>query len=115
MIRRPPRSTLFPYTTLFRSQVDVRIDAYSYSEFGDVDGYLTQIGSDALPPDDIYPFYRFPAEIRLEAQTLESNGQDLSLRSGMSLNASIKLRKRRVITFFTDLFVDKADSFRSGS
>src|SRR3712207_8617121 len=24
MIRRPPRSTLFPYTTLFRSGVDVR-------------------------------------------------------------------------------------------
>src|SRR5687768_18007067 len=23
MIRRPPRSTLFPYTTLFRSQADV--------------------------------------------------------------------------------------------
>src|SRR5256885_3605058 len=26
MIRRPPRSTLFPYTTLFRSQVVVRDD-----------------------------------------------------------------------------------------
>src|SRR2546430_11742574 len=26
MIRRPPRSTLFPYTTLFRSQPHVRID-----------------------------------------------------------------------------------------
>src|SRR3712207_7233492 len=25
MIRRPPRSTLFPYTTLFRSDVDHRI------------------------------------------------------------------------------------------
>src|SRR5256885_7612579 len=25
MIRRPPRSTLFPYTTLFRSQRDQRI------------------------------------------------------------------------------------------
>src|SRR4051794_41260360 len=24
MIRRPPRSTLFPYTTLFRSQVEMR-------------------------------------------------------------------------------------------
>src|SRR3712207_7409486 len=24
MIRRPPRSTLFPYTTLFRSMADVR-------------------------------------------------------------------------------------------
>src|SRR5256885_13335961 len=27
MIRRPPRSTLFPYTTLFRSQLDIRIAA----------------------------------------------------------------------------------------
>src|SRR2546426_7770983 len=26
MIRRPPRSTLFPYTTLFRSRVHARID-----------------------------------------------------------------------------------------
>src|SRR3712207_8184789 len=26
MIRRPPRSTLFPYTTLFRSQGDVRLE-----------------------------------------------------------------------------------------
>src|SRR3712207_9561199 len=26
MIRRPPRSTLFPYTTLFRSQPDLRDD-----------------------------------------------------------------------------------------
>src|SRR2546430_13476393 len=27
MIRRPPRSTLFPYTTLFRSCFDVAIEA----------------------------------------------------------------------------------------
>src|SRR3712207_7048660 len=26
MIRRPPRSTLFPYTTLFRSAVDAHVD-----------------------------------------------------------------------------------------
>src|SRR3712207_7881703 len=26
MIRRPPRSTLFPYTTLFRSGADHRVD-----------------------------------------------------------------------------------------
>src|SRR2546422_6681435 len=25
MIRRPPRSTLFPYTTLFRSRLEVRV------------------------------------------------------------------------------------------
>src|SRR5256885_13201407 len=40
MIRRPPRSTLFPYTTLFRSLLSfsqqirpLRILAASYSEF----------------------------------------------------------------------------------
>src|SRR2546427_4578128 len=27
MIRRPPRSTLFPYTTLFRSRERLRLDA----------------------------------------------------------------------------------------
>src|SRR2546422_2614053 len=32
MIRRPPRSTLFPYTTLFRSVDDSRIEASSASE-----------------------------------------------------------------------------------
>src|SRR3712207_7054863 len=26
MIRRPPRSTLFPYTTLFRSLIDIHCD-----------------------------------------------------------------------------------------
>src|SRR3712207_7897344 len=32
MIRRPPRSTLFPYTTLFRSEADVRAQAVSVGE-----------------------------------------------------------------------------------
>src|SRR2546430_12485974 len=31
MIRRPPRSTLFPYTTLFRSRLDLE-DQYRRSE-----------------------------------------------------------------------------------
>src|SRR2546426_7199847 len=30
MIRRPPRSTLFPYTTLFRSVVDFPMATYLY-------------------------------------------------------------------------------------
>src|SRR5258708_8591911 len=35
MIRRPPRSTLFPYTTLFRSQ---RHGAPTADRLGDLDG-----------------------------------------------------------------------------
>src|SRR2546429_5480299 len=37
MIRRPPRSTLFPYTTLFRSRVMEHALAYRALVNGDVD------------------------------------------------------------------------------
>src|SRR2546425_5119629 len=34
MIRRPPRSTLFPYTTLFRSPVEVAVIGQAYDAAG---------------------------------------------------------------------------------
>jgi hemolysin D len=92
-------------------KVDVRIDSFPFSEFGDVEGTVVHIGSDALPPDDVNPYYRFPTEIELETQEL---GEALPLQSGMSVTANIKLRKRRVITILSDLFVRKIDSLRSG-
>src|SRR2546427_6123599 len=42
MIRRPPRSTLFPYTTLFRSG----IEAVTVDISAAVDGYFAQVGGD---------------------------------------------------------------------
>ncbi|MBD2578046.1 HlyD family efflux transporter periplasmic adaptor subunit [Oscillatoria sp. FACHB-1406] len=95
--------------------VDVRIDSFPYSEFGDVKGKIIRIGSDALPPDEIYPFYRFPAEIELDKQSLVINKQAVKLQSGMSVSANIKTRKRPVITIFTDLFIKKIDSLKSSS
>ena len=96
-------------------KVDVRIDAFSFSEFGDMEGTLTSIGTDALPPDEVFPYYRFPAEVVLDEQEFVANGAPVDLRSGMSLNANIKLRKRRVITFLTDLFVRKVDAVKSSN
>ena len=92
-------------------KVDVRIDSFPFSEFGDIEGTVVHIASDALPPDEINQFFRFPTEIELESQQL---GEALPLQSGMSVNANIKLRKRRVITILSDLFVRKLDSLRSG-
>src|SRR3712207_8884869 len=48
MIRRPPRSTLFPYTTLFRSE-----DALaSYAKGEEACGYLRGPAADALLCDE---------------------------------------------------------------
>src|SRR5688572_31851475 len=35
MIRRPPKSTLFPYTTLFRSRVEKRDECFAHAELED--------------------------------------------------------------------------------
>jgi len=95
-------------------KVDVRIDSFPYSEFGDVKGTLTHIGSDALPPDQINPQYRFPADVTLENQSIIINGQPIQLQSGMSLSANIKTRPKRVIMIFFDLFTRKIDSLKTG-
>ncbi|MGK7906247.1 MAG: HlyD family type I secretion periplasmic adaptor subunit [Synechococcus sp.] len=86
--------------------VDVRIDSYSYSEYGDIKGELVHIGSDSLPPDPETNrnFDAFPAEILLEEQVLRVEDKEFSLQSGMSVSANIRTRKRTVISIFTELF-----------
>src|SRR5438876_2681665 len=48
MIRRPPRSTLFPYTTLFRSALDDQSNAYAYNVAILATHVLKQCGNDPL-------------------------------------------------------------------
>lgn len=93
--------------------VDVRIDSFPFSEFGDVKGKLIWIGDDALPPDQIHPYYRFPAKVKLDNQYLLVNGRKVPLQSGMSVNANIKVRSRTVMSIFTDLFSKSVESLKT--
>ncbi len=93
-------------------KVDVRIDSFPYSEFGDIKGKLIWVGSDALPPDNIYSFYRFPAKVVLEQQYLMIGDRQVNLQSGMSVSTNIKLRKRNVASIFTDLFSKNIESLK---
>src|SRR5256886_15018221 len=72
MIRRPPRSTLFPYTTLFRSEMlrpggTFLLYAISHEPVPDFTTFpmyykeLTLVGSRALVPADFEPAIRLVA------------------------------------------------------
>ncbi len=93
-------------------QVDVRIDSFPFSEFGDVKGEIISIGSDALPPTELQPVYTFPAIIKLSRQSLNASGKEIHLQSGMSLNANIRVRERTVMSIFTDMFVKASESLK---
>src|SRR3712207_8643319 len=63
MIRRPPRSTLFPYTTLFRSAFEYEKGEYVYMTDEDFEaaqedaGFKTIDIRDFVPYDDIDPIF----------------------------------------------------------
>src|SRR2546425_8242421 len=59
MIRRPPRSTLFPYTTLFRSHVVIRAQRISFEE------WHRRPGSEFSSGLDLYG-HHFPARRQVE-------------------------------------------------
>src|SRR5256885_3067014 len=69
MIRRPPRSTLFPYTTLFRSHQFCRIGRYAY------------IGAATVITQDVPPFSRVVTERETKSYGLNTVGLE---RKGFS-------------------------------
>ena len=84
-----------------KQKVKVRVDAFPYNEFGELDGEIKSIGSDVLEPDQQFNFYRFPITVNLMSKSLSYKGTNLPLVSGMSVNANIILRQRPVIAIFT--------------
>ena len=96
-------------------EVEISIDSYPASDFGVIDGFVTRIGSDALPPDpSLNKGFRFPADIKLNTPYLElKSGQKLPLQVGMSVSTNIKLRKVTYIQLFLNKFQDKAKSLQS--
>src|SRR5260221_4103648 len=88
MIRRPPRSTLFPYTTLFRSLTQNRVQ-------------------DALPrlPEDVQ---RLGVQVRKATPTIllataaRSEEHTSELQSHSDLVCRLLLEKKTVITITSD-------------
>tara|TARA_Y100000766_G_scaffold284521_1_gene303394 strand:+ start:1259 stop:2440 length:1182 start_codon:yes stop_codon:yes gene_type:complete len=94
-------------------KVDISIDSFPASDFGVLEGVLTKVSSDALPPDArLNKGYRFPADIRLNEQFLINKKNRLKLQPGMSLTANIKLRKVSYLNLLLSTFKNKTDSIK---
>jgi len=92
---------------------DISIDSFPASDFGVLQGTVRQVGSDALPPDQLNQAYRYPAQIALSSQQLKlKSGRSLPLQVGMSLIANVKLRKVSYLQLLLGSFKDKTDSLR---
>ena len=96
-------------------RADISIDSYPSTDFGVLEGRVTRIGSDALPPDPQQQRQElsFPVTVELDQQSLElKSGATLPLQVGMSLTANIKLRKVSYLQLLLGGFQDKAESLQ---
>src|SRR2546430_11238503 len=80
MIRRPPRSTLFPYTTLFRSEDQVVRQPgkplFAGSALRPIDGIIRAAQMLDCSWSEIWPrFSAMPARMRSEEHTSELQSQ----------------------------------------
>src|SRR5258707_15062853 len=87
MIRRPPRSTLFPYTTLFRS-LQTSTKVYAGFAAGDP---LGAVVLDATSDNDLGPIPTFASPARIEIVEVPSAG--VSLASIRNLKVTLEDRK----------------------
>lgn len=91
----------------------VRVDAFPYSRYGELDGKVLQIGADALTPTQTMNYFRFPVKIKLDSYSLSKDENKIPLMSGMAITANLKLREKRIISLVSDLLVDQTDSVKS--
>src|SRR5260370_32235633 len=85
MIRRPPRSTLFPYTTLFRSQRVYALDA---------EAFMSEIIAMQEPLESVHPGQRVQHRNYLGHRSEEHTSE---LQSHLNLVCRLLLEKKKKI------------------
>lgn len=91
----------------------VRVDAFPFTRYGELVGTVASIGADTLSPDSTNNTYRFPVQINLKDDSLQTSGVEIPLRSGMAISANLRLREKRLISLLSDMLVDQTESIKS--
>src|ERR1041385_213134 len=102
MIRRPPRSTLFPYTTLFRSQRDERLQLLPVHPLVHADG------ADPALPQDTEDVGERRVVVEIETQPRGVHEDELPLETNLQLFLDVEQvfrGRRQVVEGFLHLRV----------
>src|SRR3712207_6875531 len=94
MIRRPPRSTLFPYTTLFRSRVSGVTDHLAEDDEHALALVRQIVGT--LGPREPRPWDVAPAEEPLHPPRSEEHTSELQSRQYLVCRLLLEKKKKRV-------------------
>src|SRR5256885_10340750 len=94
MIRRPPRSTLFPYTTLFRSQQGLAVERQRSVP---TLGHVVSGPTIAFLPGPVQPlFERFPMRVHGTGALERSEEHTSELQSPCNLVCRLLLEKQNI-------------------
>ena len=90
----------------------IRVDAFPFTQFGEIAGKLKAIGKDALPPDLQNTESRFPAIVSLDRQYLMKKDKSYKVSSGNSVTVNFVVRSKPLISLLTDSIEKAVDSLR---
>ena len=93
--------------------VDVRVSAFNYSDYGDIDGKVKFISKSALEPEPPYDFFRYVAKVDLDKDYLNIDGEKQYVQPGMEVQANVRINKdRTVFQLFTSKYKGGIDKFK---
>ena len=75
----------------------MRVDAFPCTRYGELEGVVSQIGADALPPAPWTNYYLFAVKLILNRAYLRAQGVTIPLQAGMAITPNLKLREKHLI------------------
>src|SRR2546430_13234558 len=93
MIRRPPRSTLFPYTTLFRSLPVIAKGPYAYEQVN-VEGQRRDANS-------LFNWTARMIRLRKECARSEEHTSELQSQSNLVCRLLLEKKKKNIVDIST--------------
>ena len=90
----------------------MRVDAYPFTQYGEIPGVLKRVGKQSLEPNQQNPEPMFPAQVTLNRQYFEKGGKRFPVAAGQSVSVNLIVRDKPVISLVTDAVEKALDALR---